>query len=522
MKLVIKAVFIFFLTLQCLAQESYYDSIYRETALIHIASNPEKALSNVNLLYSISEDNNKKLKSLLIKAELLRRYGVKNEAINILLKADSIAILENDYVSQTKTNGLLATIYRESNLQASGDKHIQRAKEASEKIQDKNSKLRFQGNLAQESAYLEMDKNNHRKAIEEIRKGNNYILEIASLIDLPYQLALNNMIIGESFLSLNKLDSAFHYLKNSKLKLSQSQSINSPMKGFVFKGLAEVYFAKEEYEKAEEYFLEAKSIADSSNFFELKKIVYRSISRFYKDVERSDLYITFNEKYIQLIANQERTQKVVADKLINSLYLKDEYSESANEQKKSVIYTLISVLVNVVALLSWFIYVRKKNQKKFQAFLEEKYKLKKPLTTTKSKPQTEKDYISKDREESILKTLKKIEKTKFYLDKNISLSILTGLVGVNQRYLTYVIKKHKNADFATYVNDLRINYIVNCIKEDPKYLKYKISYLAELCGFSSHSRFTINFKKTTGTTPSVFITYVTDENEKKEKLSLAN
>ena len=85
-------------------------------------------------------------------------------------------------------------------------------------------------------------------------------------------------------------------------------------------------------------------------------------------------------------------------------------------------------------------------------------------------------------------------------------------MGVNQRYLSHVIKTHKNSDFANYVNELRINYIVKKINENPDYLKYKISYLAELCGFSSHTRFTINFKKVTGTTPSVYIAKVREKN----------
>ena len=78
-------------------------------------------------------------------------------------------------------------------------------------------------------------------------------------------------------------------------------------------------------------------------------------------------------------------------------------------------------------------------------------------------------------------------------------------LGIEEVYLAYVIKKHRGKDFTTYVNDLRISYIVTRLTENPIYLEYKISYLACHSGFSSHSGFTITFKRVTGESPSVFI-----------------
>ncbi|HLV38436.1 helix-turn-helix domain-containing protein, partial [Xanthomarina sp.] len=60
------------------------------------------------------------------------------------------------------------------------------------------------------------------------------------------------------------------------------------------------------------------------------------------------------------------------------------------------------------------------------------------------------------------------------------------------------------------INKLRIQYIVNKLKSDPDYLNYKISYLAEECGFSSHSKFSASFKNVTGLSPSTFISNLTN------------
>lgn len=43
-------------------------------------------------------------------------------------------------------------------------------------------------------------------------------------------------------------------------------------------------------------------------------------------------------------------------------------------------------------------------------------------------------------------------------------------------------------------------------------LNYKLSYLAEMSGFTSHSKFTMAFKNAMGITPSQFIEELKKEN----------
>lgn len=131
--------------------------------------------------------------------------------------------------------------------------------------------------------------------------------------------------------------------------------------------------------------------------------------------------------------------------------------------------------------------------------------------------ENEKRYITLEKEEAILNQLNTFELEQHFLDKNISLNVLAAKFGINHRYLSYVVNKHKRCDFATYVNELRVNYIVDRLKNEPQYLKYKISYLANQSGFASHSRFTVIFKKITGYPPSTFIQNLINEKEKNKE-----
>lgn len=114
----------------------------------------------------------------------------------------------------------------------------------------------------------------------------------------------------------------------------------------------------------------------------------------------------------------------------------------------------------------------------------------------------------------LLEKLEKFENTDKFLKKGLTISSLAHQMNTNPKYLSKVIKEYTGKSFNNYINGLRIDYISMKICEDPSYRLYKISYLAELCGFSSREVFTVVFKKVTGINPSDFMEQV--KNEEKD------
>ncbi len=57
-----------------------------------------------------------------------------------------------------------------------------------------------------------------------------------------------------------------------------------------------------------------------------------------------------------------------------------------------------------------------------------------------------KEYMLEATEMSILKGLQNIKKSHYYLNKDISLNSVATELNINQRYLSYVINKHKSKD----------------------------------------------------------------------------
>ncbi|WHT39428.1 AraC family transcriptional regulator [Myroides sp. mNGS23_01] len=228
-----------------------------------------------------------------------------------------------------------------------------------------------------------------------------------------------------------------------------------------------------------------------------------------KQIGDNQQYVFYNEKYLKLIEQQLDVQMKIADFLVGSYYEKE--GETKDAYKKYVLYSL-AIGSGILVFISLFYYRRRKYSNENKRDYRTPTPVIVPVVapnevaskTTDITP-VDHGYIAKETEELILQGIQLFEEKKEFLKHEISLSKLASQIGVNHRYLSYIIKHHKQQDFSSYINTLRIDYIVMLLQENPETLKYKISYLADLCGFASHSRFTITFKRIKGISPSSFI-----------------
>src|SRR5690606_34088864 len=116
--------------------------------------------------------------------------------------------------------------------------------------------------------------------------------------------------------------------------------------------------------------------------------------------------------------------------------------------------------------------------------------------------------ISKATKKSILEQLEAFEKVEKYLDKNLSLDAIAAAFETNSKYISQIIKQERKKKFPQYINDLRIDWLVESLRrsiEKGEDGKTPISKLAENAGFTSIQSFTKYFKLKTGMTVSSFI-----------------
>ncbi|WP_162989996.1 helix-turn-helix domain-containing protein [Chryseobacterium sp. 6424] len=113
--------------------------------------------------------------------------------------------------------------------------------------------------------------------------------------------------------------------------------------------------------------------------------------------------------------------------------------------------------------------------------------------------------------ENILQQLDIFETEKRFLDPQISQKLLSEEFGTNSTYFSKIINTYKGKTFTLYINDLRLDYIINHLKNDIKYINMDVKELAAIAGFSSAENFSSNFRRKFDMKPSVFIKMMRDK-----------
>lgn len=105
----------------------------------------------------------------------------------------------------------------------------------------------------------------------------------------------------------------------------------------------------------------------------------------------------------------------------------------------------------------------------------------------------------------ILEKLIKLEERKEFLKQDFTLHKVAKKLKTNTAYLSKIVNTELNKSFSTYVNELRINYIILELKNNSKLRAYSIKAIGEEIGYKSPESFTKYFKIATGISPSVYI-----------------
>ena len=270
--------------------------------------------------------------------------------------------------------------------------------------------------------------------------------------------------------------------------------------------LAQALLALKDGEKTEakKYFAEAYEQSKRKNTIASTKLILKE--RLAAKLDSPESQVAFLEEIEQITHNETISIRTLA---------KYETSKSKKtiqaEKNKNTIW-LIIILFCFFGLAGLVYYNRMKRKKLIIAYKEiiaglEQKKLVKnevPVSHTEKTREIE-------NEDQIVKQLKSLEQKNFFTAQNISATWLAAKLNITTKKLSFLLKKYYDQDFYSYLNDLRIDYFMTLLQENPQYRKYKIAALAEMCGYNSYSQFAVNFKTKTKISPSQYITLLQKE-----------
>lgn len=292
------------------------------------------------------------------------------------------------------------------------------------------------------------------------------------------------------------LDIVNTYCKNSE-KYNTSQRINT-LKAICYNNLkvsdSAIFYSRsfiKRYEKEKTYKEKLITIYDilSNQYFNQKQFdsAYK-----YSELTITELNEFNKNKTLVNKAHYLRNDRDI--RALNNSILKKENS------KQNILIT--GVIVSIFLLIWFRVYYKSKNKK-----------IENELAVTKQtigKKPEKKDYnITPEIEENILRGLAEFEKNKGFLDADCSVKDLAEQLNTNTTYLSFVFNKNYDYSFKNYITNLRMDYIVNELKENPTLRSYTVKAIGEEIGYSNASAFSRAFKKHQGVTPSEFIKTLT-------------
>lgn len=506
--------------------DKLYDKTYKQTAQQDL----NRALAVADSLYQSSRTTVFRVRSLILIARLYQQKEDQEKAIEYALKAEKLAAEAGDYAWQARANGYLAGLYRMMEVYEKARTYLEKALEIVPKIKDPEKANNTGGLMQQELAFCAMDVENYRDALSHLHEAQKKFNQVKENKD--FLLMANERLLGQNYYYLKNYDSALLHFRTA-LQLSTGQPIHY-ITGMIYKGLAETLLGKGDLPEAKSALEMAEKIADESQYLQLKQDVY-AISKDYYTLTKDA------EKLAALREKKDSVADLLLDKraaLLNNTYKELEQRgirAEAMSNRKTIWITV--VLVCFVLSLVFLVLYRKKKQKELQYFREiiKNLQSSKPLESNNrddlaaatqamqkgqestvllapdESPSTNKSDKSIMIEETELKlrtALDDFEKSELFCDKGLSLPALATSMETNTKYLSHVIRTYKKADFNSYINELRVNYIIERLRNNPEWRRYKISVLADAAGFSSHSQFTTTFKAIKNISPSAFIRYL--------------
>lgn len=488
-----------------------------EKAYEIVYSNPDEAIKIGEHLLKNNHTNAEKTVANFLIAQGYVTKGNYSRALQYVFEAgnDDQSVADSTKISiKLLKSELLSRLY----LDSQAKRYNNDAEELVGVLKSRADRENMQAKVLLTQLQYKIDRQDNVTALQLLR-SNEKTIKKALAVNFSLEQSFD-LLRGQLFNRLNQQDSAKYYLQRA---LTQAEKIaipkNTLQKINILSEFGRWYFQNKQYKKATELLFESRNLAKTLNNQLLLKNINRSLSINYLALNDKTNYKLYNNEFLNINNELEQTEQESVNMAYNLISKEQEavFDAETNKYASYFYNSLITALaIILIAFLLWMrSHVKKKRLQEIINYLEISRSIFNKKAT-ESKESNKRKFIPAETERIILMKLKRFEASTKYTNNEMSLAVLAGLFDTNTKYLSEIINKHYGDNFNAYINKLRIAYIIQKLKDDPNFMHYKISYLAENCGFSSHSGFAKVFKSITGIAPIVFIELLKEERESTE------
>lgn len=379
-----------------------------------------------------------------------------------------------------------------------------------------------------------------------------YLYSLMSLIDSNTRLgklAENKVLLKEAFdyINTNKLDQYRPYFITSEgISYYYSKDYNTAISKFSeairlyndqWEHNTEVFYLGLSYWHIGKEKLAIKYLEEiDKHYNKTKKLdpqfrsAYEILITYYKSIGNKEKQLEYIDKLMFLDRSYEKNYKYLYQRIVKEYDTKKLVSEKNRieetlENQRIIFFSVFAILVIGFLIFGLRIYREKQNYKvRFEEIIAQQNKIhskdEKLITEPndyQSQQKFDYDYYNKIPGlnplfvENILNQLETFESENKFLDPQISQKSLSEDLGTNSTYFSKIINTYKGKNFTLYINDCRLDYIIDHLQNDVKYINMDVKELAAISGFSSAENFSDNFRRKFELKPSVFIKMMKDK-----------
>ncbi len=490
-------------------------SILADKAFQKLYQNPDDCISySQSLLLSDQNIEHK----IVLQNIISQAYAMKGDyvqSVNISAQKEEFQQHDLSYFMQIFGNYNLAEQYQNLDLYDQSKKIITHLLSDQNLLKSNDPRLKITTAKVYQLQALNFGINrDYQSALNYLNKSDEYT---NGSNDENIITEIENKIFRSSYLMrLNQLEESKKLIDNVIYNLEKNKD-RPFLLGLAYETLSKYYFIKQDYQTSVSKSEIALSHIKNLPFGSLKIKIYESLSKNYFALHDDSKYHQYNKLCVDLTTKEEANTKEgirYIVKLAETNQNKSiEFQEQNYTQTLGILILILALII--LGLVIYFLIIKNKNRdlrKQFYFFEKQRKHQQKiipslpvEIPAIEKSPEKDSNKISKEKEEEILQKLEEFEQSDRFLNKNMSLSLLSSQMEINTKYLSEVINNSKEKNFNGYINELRINHIAHLLTTNPTFLNYKVSYLAEYSGFSSHSTFTTVFKSITGMSPNAYI-----------------
>ncbi|WP_109301755.1 AraC family transcriptional regulator [Aquimarina sp. AU474] len=262
-------------------------------------------------------------------------------------------------------------------------------------------------------------------------------------------------------------------------------------------------------------FKKTDSISRSSNYFiPESRLPYVELINYYKSLNDGHNQLIYINKLLSVDSVLFRNFNSINDRLIKEydtpILLEEKeklitsLEKENNKRSTQNIIMLILLGLSIVGI-GYYYYRQKRYKERFLKLLHETEDRSQKNEILSANTLSNSGGINKEAFDNLIDQLEQFEKNKGYLKPKLNSKDLAKSFGSNSSYLSKVINTFKEKSFSNYINDLRIDFVIDRLRTDAIFRKYTIKAIAQDIGFNNAEAFSKAFYKKTGIYPSYFI-----------------